>query len=322
MTRLELSIAFQTNKTPAEYAALGKLVNRFGFDVVSTYHDLFFQPALGPLLLLAPHITSARLGPAALNPITLHPVEVAGQIAFLDAVTSGRAYLGLARGSWFESLGLSVDRPIARLREAIEVVRYLLRGESGGYRGSVYTVAPGSRLQYAPLRNQIPITLGTWSERTARVVGPLATEVKIGGSTNPRMVARMQAWLPPDVGICAGAVTVVDRDGAAARALARREVAMYLPIVASLDATLDDPEWVRRIRASAQDSTQIGRDISDAMLERFAFAGTPDDIVRQVHAVYAAGATRVEFGTPHGLDAVTGIRLLGEAVLPSLHDTL
>jgi 5,10-methylenetetrahydromethanopterin reductase len=54
------------------------------------------------------------------------------------------------------------------------------------------------------------------------------------------------------------------------------------------------------------------------MLDRFAFAGNPDDIVRQVEAARAAGATRVEFGTPHGNNPTEGIRLLGERVLPAL----
>jgi 5,10-methylenetetrahydromethanopterin reductase len=315
---LELSIAFQTDKTPAEYAGLGKLVDGFGFDVVSAYNDLFFQPALGPLLLLAQHVTRARLGPAALNPFTLHPVEIAGQIAFLDAVTGGRAYLGMARGAWLDTLGVSLDRPLTRLRESIEVVRYLLSGRTDGYSGGLYRVATGARLKYAPPRAPVPITLGTWGERSARTIGPLVDEVKIGGSTNPRMVARMREWLPERVGICAGAVCVVDRDRAAARALARREVAMYLSVVAALDVTNEDPEWLERLRGNGQDYASISRDISDAQLERFAFAGSPDDIVRQVHAVYTAGATRVEFGTPHGLDAVTGVHLLGEAVLPEL----
>jgi 5,10-methylenetetrahydromethanopterin reductase len=144
--------------------------------------------------------------------------------------------------------------------------------------------------------------------------------VKIGGSANPGMVSRMRQWLPAGVGICAGAVTVVDRDRAAARALARREVAMYLAVVAQLDTSLDDPEWVRRIQAHGQDYASISHDISEAMLDRFAFAGTPRDIVQQVQELYAAGATRVEFGTPHGVDAETGIRLLGGSVLPALRD--
>ena len=50
-----------------------------------------------------------RVGPAALNPYTLHPVEIAGQIAALDAVSNGRAYLGLVQGAWLDELGLHED---------------------------------------------------------------------------------------------------------------------------------------------------------------------------------------------------------------------
>ena len=42
----------------------------------------------------------------------------------------------------------------------------------------------------------------------------------------------------------------------------------------------------------------------------------PDDILAHVHELKSAGASRVEFGTPHGLDAASGIRLLGEHILP------
>src|SRR4051812_40722507 len=100
----EVSIAFQTDKTPAEYLELGELVESFAFDVVSVYNDLFFQPALGPLLHLARKVHHARLGPAALNPYTLHPIEIAGQVAVLDQATGGRAYLGLARGAWLDAI--------------------------------------------------------------------------------------------------------------------------------------------------------------------------------------------------------------------------
>src|SRR5919112_1578856 len=107
---IQTSIAFQTNKTPAEYAALAHLVDGYGFDVVSVYNDLLFQPALGPLLWMAPHLSRATLGPAAL----------------LDLATEGRAYLGLARGAWLDALGLDQPRPVATLREAMQVVRHVL----------------------------------------------------------------------------------------------------------------------------------------------------------------------------------------------------
>ena len=54
-------------------------------------------------------------------------------------------------------------------------------------------------------------------------------------------------------------------------------------------------------------------------LDHFAFAGTPDDILRQVNLLQHAGVTRIEFGTPHGLvSPERGLRLLGEHVLPRI----
>jgi 5,10-methylenetetrahydromethanopterin reductase len=41
-------------------------------------------------------------------------------------------------------------------------------------------------------------------------------------------------------------------------------------------------------------------------------------VAAQALELYAAGAERVEFGTPHGLDEAAGVRLLGETVLPLL----
>ena len=99
----QVSIAFQSDKAPEEYVELARVAEAGGFDVVSVYHDMFFQPAIYPLLLMAQATSRVRLGPAALNPFTLHPVEIAGQIAALDAVSGGRAYLGLVRGSWLET---------------------------------------------------------------------------------------------------------------------------------------------------------------------------------------------------------------------------
>lgn len=324
------SIAFQGDKSPREYEALAELVDGYGFDVVSAYNDLMFQPALGPLLLMARKLRRAQLGPAALNPFTLHPVEIAGQVAMLDLVSQGRAYLGLARGAWLEQIGVTPARAVQTLREAVLVARHLLARDADAFAGEVFHIAAGTTLNYAPLRADVPIMIGTWGRQTAAMAGEIADEIKVGGSANPAMVGALapalragerKAGRPEGaVGLCLGAVTVVDDDREAARAKVRREAALYLPVVAALDPTLGDPEWLAHIQALAarRDYAAIGASISDPMLDKFAFAGAPADIIRQVEALIDAGATRVEFGTPHGLDSARGIRLLGERVLPHI----
>jgi 5,10-methylenetetrahydromethanopterin reductase len=321
-------VAFQSDKTPAEYRGLAEVVDRYPFDVVSVYNDLLYQPALGPLLWMAPFIRRAQVGPAALNPYTLHPLEIAGQAALLDWATEGRAYLGLARGAWLDRIGVAQPRPVQTLRETVLLVRHLLARRAEAFEGQVWRHPAGAPLQFAPLRASLPVTIGTWGPATARMAGEVADEIKIGGSANPEMVSRLRpavaegcqrAGRPPDaVGVCLGAVTVVDADREVARRIARREVALYLTVVAGLDPTTD-PEWLACVQAATarNDLDAITRSVSDDVLDRFAFAGCPRDLVRQVERIAEAGATRVEFGTPLGRDAGEAIRLLGQQVLPA-----
>src|SRR5436309_601313 len=113
-------------------------------------YDLFFQPAIFPLLTIARVTERVRLGPAALNVQTLHPVELAGQVAALDLASNGRAYLGLVAGAWLDRLGLDESRPLTRMREAVELVRRLLRGDRSGFAGAHFTLAQGTGLSTSP----------------------------------------------------------------------------------------------------------------------------------------------------------------------------
>jgi 5,10-methylenetetrahydromethanopterin reductase len=319
---VEVGLGFQGDKSPREHEELAQLAERGGVDVVAVYQDLFFQPAIYPLLLMARATERVRLGPAGLNPFTLHPVEIAGQTAALDAASGGRAFLGLVRGSWLEELGLDTGRPLTALREAIEVVRRLLAGDASGFAGERFSLAPGARLRYEPVRSEVPLQIGTWGERVAAFAGGVAREVKLGGTANPALVPVMRDRIGNDsVAIVVGAVTVVDEDGEAARSRARAEAALYFSVVAGLDPTLEaEPELVQRVKrlVDAGDGRAAGALIPDGLLDRLAFSGTPEQVAAQAQALYEAGATRVEFGTPHGLTHRRGVELLVSRVLPSL----
>jgi 5,10-methylenetetrahydromethanopterin reductase len=321
-------IGFQTDKGPAAYAELAQLVDRYAFDVVTAYNDLMYQPAIGPLLLMAPHLRRARIGPAVTNPFVIHPVEIAGQVAVLDAATDGRAYLGLGRGAWLDAIDREPVRPLRALREAVLLVKHLLRGDDAGFAGQEFRLAAGAAFKFPILRPDVPILVGTWGVETARMAGELADEVKIGGSANPAMVGHLRPHVDAgsaragrpagSVGICLGGVTVIDRDRAAARALARRQIAPYVAVIGALDPSIEERAWLEQVAEANRrgDAAAVAAAIPDEMLERFAFAGDPDDVVRQAEAAFAGGAGRVEFGTPHGRDEAEGIRLLGERVLP------
>jgi 5,10-methylenetetrahydromethanopterin reductase len=175
------------------------------------------------------------------------------------------------------------------------------------------------------------LLLGAWGPRGAALAGEIADEIKVGGSASPLVatlvrervrVAASAAGRPPDaVRVVLGAVTVVDRDGAAARRRARTEVAKYLAVVAELDATVSLPpglaERVRELVAAGSDEA-AGALIPDSVLDLFAFSGTPEHVAELALRVLDAGAGRVDFGGPHGLTDAGGVELLGREVLPLL----
>jgi 5,10-methylenetetrahydromethanopterin reductase len=313
----ELGLGLQTNKRPGEYAALARIADEAGFAVVTTYNDLWFQPALPALLEIAAATSRARIGPSCLNPFTLHPVEIAGQIAALDTASNGRAFLGLAAGAWLETLGIDQSGRVTAVRETWEIVRRLLGGDERGFAGERFSLPSGARLRYPVERVEVPLLVGSWSSALAAFAGEAAAELKAGGSANPDLVPVLRERIAnPDVGLVLGAVTVVDEDGRRARDLARREVALYLPVVGHLDPTITmDPELLERLRHDGEDGSAL---ISDDVLHRFAFAGTPAEVAEHAEAILDAGASRVDFGTPHGIDERTGVELLCRSVLPRL----
>lgn len=332
MMRRALSIAFQTDKTPQQYIALAKLVNEYDFDLVSVYCDAPYHPSYGPLLLMAPHLQRAHIGPAAVSPSRIHPIDIAAETALLAQLAPGRVYLGIARGAWLAEHGVpEAAHPVQAIREAIEIVRYLLSGRSGGYHGRVYRLAEHVKAPYPLPAGPIRVMIGTWGAKLCALAGEIADEVKVGGSANPDVIPIMQSYIAEGerkagravgtVGLALGAVTVVDEDRDQARQAARRAAALYLPVVMPLDPTVEvEPDLIARLRDHAyrQEFDTAARLISDDLLDRFSFSGNATDVIRQCEALFAAGATRIEFGTPHGLHPETGIRLLGAQVIPAL----
>jgi 5,10-methylenetetrahydromethanopterin reductase len=325
MIDYRISIAFQTNKAINAYGDLAMASENYGFDTITVYNDILYQPAWLPLMEIARNTKRCRIGVGAVNPFTMHPINIAGSIALIDEMSKGRAYLGLARGAWLDFLGLYPQRSPVALREAFKCIRHLLSGDTSPLVSDIYPLAGGDSLRWQGYRSEIPFLLGSWGLQTIKNCRAYIHEIKLGGSANPDAVCWYREHLNThedsnSIDIVMGAVTVIDEDGKAAKELARREVALYLPVIAGLDKTLDiDPEIIASINnaAAKYDFEDAANYISDELLYNFAFAGTPADIIEHTGALFDKGADRVEYGTPHGLNDETGLKLLGKKVLPA-----
>src|SRR5690606_4323780 len=149
-----------------------------------------------PLLEMAAATSRVRLGPPCLNPSSMAPYEITGQLASLDLASGARAYLRLARGTWLGEVGLEQPRPLPALAGCAGVVYRLLGGSTSGFQGEVFRLAPGTALRYPVQRPRPPLLIGAWGERGAALAGRIADEIKVGGSANPAVVPVIRDRLP------------------------------------------------------------------------------------------------------------------------------
>ena len=225
-----------------------------------------------------------RLGPAALNPFTLHPYEIAGQTAMLDLASGGRAYLGLVKGAWLDRLGLDERAASAwHCGKRSRSSRSCSPATRAGSRASASRSRRGRPSPTSALRPSVPLLIGTWGERTAAWAGTVAAELKIGGSANPELVPVMRGWAGRPTCASSSAAsrssTRTGRGRGSARGRRWRRTSTSSPV---------------STRRSSCDRARSRR--STASRSR----GRPRRWPRGCIALWEAGADRVELGTPQG----------------------
>ncbi|MGQ0569670.1 MAG: LLM class flavin-dependent oxidoreductase [Armatimonadota bacterium] len=327
---VKLGMALAGDKPLGDYLALAKTVEEYGFETLTIYDDLMFKPVWPLLTAVALNTRRVRLGPGIVNPYLVHPAILAGNVALLDEFSNGRAYLGIGKGAFLEFLSVEQPTPITTVREAIEIIKRLLRGDRTPYHGKVFHAAESAFFRWSPLRPDVPIMVGTWGEKMTQMAGEIADEVKASAMWNTDYAAMLAGHIrtgtararrnPESVGLVIGPLTSVAEDRAAARERARLSLAIYLPYLHPMTEFVGvEPALIGRVNAASSHGDYAGaaRLISDDVLGRMTLCGTPHDIIAEIERMVAAASVRrIEFGTPHGPNEADAIRLLGEKVLP------
>ena len=102
----------------------------------------FIDPVVG-ISLAAGATSEVALGTAVTEPIRRHPAMLAQSFLSLHHATNGRTILGIGAGEAenIEPYGFDFSRPVARLAEAIEVIRLLWEADGPvDYDGEFYTL--------------------------------------------------------------------------------------------------------------------------------------------------------------------------------------
>lgn len=246
---------------------------------------------------LARETSRIRLGTLVSSVTYRHPGILAIQVAQVDAMSGGRAELGLGAG-WFERehLAYAIPFPEKRfglLEEQLQIVTGLWStppGERYNFAGEHYTLVDSPALP-KPVQSPLPVIVGGGgAKKTPALAARFATEYNTGFGSFAEMAPR------------------IARARAACEKIGRDPSSLVLSMPGTVAAGATNAEARRRAAA-------IGRELGK--LADGGFAGTASEVVDQIGALADLGITRFYFQVMdlHDLDHLD---FLAREVIPQL----
>ena len=171
---LRVSVLSLSRFSSAELAEFAERVEELGYDSLWLADERFYREAYASLAYCATRTRSLQLGVGVTDPYTRHPALTAMAIATLDEISGGRAILGIGAGvSGFGEMGLDRPKPARAIREAIDLVRALLRGGEVDMAGEVISFRRG-KLDFSPPRADVPVYVASNNRLGLQVAGEVA----------------------------------------------------------------------------------------------------------------------------------------------------
>jgi coenzyme F420-dependent glucose-6-phosphate dehydrogenase len=246
-----------------------------------------------------------------------NPVVVAQQVATLEILAPGRAFLGVGSGEALNEVPAGLDpfpslaEQQERMEEAVTIISRLLNGETVTHDGR-YFKTRDAKLYSLPERRP-PIYMSAFGQRAAEMAGRLCDGVWT--LADPRQVPRViagykrgceQAGREPGEIILQALFSWAPDDEAA------------LEGAKEWKATIPREHYTDPIYKPSEIQAN-GQEVPDAVFKAGALISSdPKDHIRRLKLIRAMGATAVVVMNTSGADPEGAIRVYGEQVLPAL----
>ncbi|MFP8874052.1 MAG: TIGR03564 family F420-dependent LLM class oxidoreductase [Myxococcota bacterium] len=197
--------------------------------------NIFGLDAINALSIVGRETERCELTTAVVPTYPRHPTAMAQQALTAAAACGGRFVLGIGLSHKIvieDMLGFSYEKPARHMREYLEVLGPLLRGEPVSYQGEQYRVNAGLQVAGA---GSVPILVAALGPVMLKLAGRLA-DGTITWMTGPKTLeshvipeirAAAQAAGRPEPRIAAGLPIGITRDSAAAREEIGKSLAIY-----------------------------------------------------------------------------------------------
>lgn len=316
---MDIQLQLPMDVSVSRLVARARLAEANGYSAVWAPDERFHREVYSCLGQIAAHTSKVLVGPSVTDPYARHPALTAMAIATLDEISGGRAILGIGAGiSGFAEMKIDRRKPALAMREAIEIIRMLLRGETVDYQGEVISLNQ-ARLAFKGPRASIPVYVATNGPLGQRMAAGTADGLIMQGCASVEEVRALRGAIADgakrvgrdadEVKLIAALRVCIADDGRAARDAVRPTVARYLGAAsnrnmrhayfmslrtAEAQGLALPPEEVARVAGRGYSAGMAPYRsllplITDRHVDAFALAGTVDEVAAHAAALFDAG---------------------------------
>lgn len=288
----------------ADIVQCARAAEKAGFAYTSVAESYYRDgAALGSAIMS--NTSTIRFGTSVFPIYTRTPFQLAMSVATLDEVSNGRAgYLGLGVGyrSRTENyFGINIERPRARMREYVEIIRLLLSGNEATYRGKFFQFNQFPKLVEKPLN--VPIYFGSSGSRMLELAGEVADGVILNSFPTPAHIQHAKTMVRQgaqkagrdldNITIAGSVIYSVSEDEEEAMRAAKEDVLFYLgyPEVNPMleqSGFLEEAELLRKTNREAGKEKALAL-MSQSMLDTLSIYGDRQRCWARLRGLMRAG---------------------------------
>jgi alkanesulfonate monooxygenase SsuD/methylene tetrahydromethanopterin reductase-like flavin-dependent oxidoreductase (luciferase family) len=188
-----LGAVFLPQLPPERLRAVVRAADDAGLEELWLWEDCFLESGIATAAAALAWSERLRVG-VGLLPVPLRNVAIAAmEVATLHRLFPGRVRVGVGHGvqDWMEQVGARVESPVTLLREYLDALRALLRGEAVSVKGR-YVMLRDVALDWPPAEAP-EILAGAIGPHSLRLVGEAADGAILTAGTSPAALVEAKA---------------------------------------------------------------------------------------------------------------------------------
>ena len=288
---------------------MAQLAEELGYSCITT-GEAWGEDAFTSLAQIAAVTETIRIGTSIVPVYARTPSNIAMTALNMDKMTEGRFFLGLGASGKLvieDFHGEEFRKPLARMREYINVIRMAAAGERINHDGEFFKLQR-FRIRFEPYRSHLPIYIASLTQASLRMTGELADgwlPIFLAPSRMQPLIddieegAKSAGRSLDDIAICPQVSIYVTDDIEEGRNRERPHIAFYIGGMGVFYH-----QYMHRIGFGAEADkvreAYLNRErelaaslVTDEMVDATTVIGSPGQCIEQMQAYFDAGVNEI-----------------------------